>query len=65
MAAAAHGHLDVVKYLVEEAKAPMDVTDNFGQTAAMTAADLGQQEVVDFFCEKGFGHEPTSSCALM
>ena len=61
MAAAAHGHLDVVEYLLGKG-ADMDHKDVFGETALTSAASMKQQEVVTYL--RGDG-EAGSACSIM
>ena len=67
MAAAAHGHLDCVKYLTEIAGANSVAVDSFGQSAATAALDMGHDDVVEYFKSRGLsnGAGGEAGCSLM
>jgi ankyrin repeat protein len=46
--AAQHGHLECVRYLVEEKGSPINAADRFGLTLLHVAFESGQKEVVQF-----------------
>ena len=59
MAAAQGGHLDAVKYLIEEKVIDVDKMDNRGVTALMFAAAEGHLDVVNYLID-----EKRAGCAI-
>ncbi|TMW68597.1 hypothetical protein Poli38472_006065 [Pythium oligandrum] len=51
--AAGNGSVDVVEYLVEHAKARVNVQDDAGWTPLMSAASAGHSDVVSFLLSRG------------
>lgn len=54
-AAALNGHLDVIKYLLEECPNPININaiDEYGGTCLHWAALKGRKEVVQYLCKHG------------
>jgi len=73
-AASVNGHLEVVKFLVEEGGADVESKSNTGRTALSFAAYNGRLDVVEFLVEEGgadveskdnYGQTPLSFAAAM
>ncbi|CCI39232.1 unnamed protein product [Albugo candida] len=60
--AALNGHLDVVRYLLEECESPIDMNaiDEYGGTCLHWAASRGRKEVVQYLCTHGIDVHITS-----
>nr|CCA20758.1 conserved hypothetical protein [Albugo laibachii Nc14] len=60
--AALNGHLDVVRYLLEECENPIDMNaiDEYGGTCLHWAASRGRKEVVQYLCTHGIDVHITS-----
>ena len=50
--AAGGGHLEVVKYLIEDRGCDPNITDNYGWNALYCAARVGHLEVVKYLIEE-------------
>jgi ankyrin repeat protein len=56
LCAASRGHLEVVRFLVEEG-APLEVVDEIKWTALHHAAATGHAAVIDYLVEQGASHD--------
>ncbi len=51
--ASEEGHISTVEYLIKEAKADVNIADNFNDTALHLAAREGKSDIVNLLCEHG------------